>query len=764
MNQDQALRASEDRRETFGRHASRKARRGRFGGGFAALFLGSCAVLVLVGYWYHSDRRAEAYVAAHRELSEIADLKLRQIADWREERLSDAHFFSRAQFAARDLRRFLHSPDSEEARQAVTHWLKLLKGGERYSAVMVLDGQLQRRLAIPESASVFPDCARRLLEQARESRDVVMGELEQDGTNGLVHLEVLFPIFASAELKEGAPIGAVLLRLDPRHFLFPLLQSWPAPSRTAETLLVRREGNDVLYLSELRDRPGAATPLRLSFDSPRLPAAKFLRGERGPIEGIDYRGVPVVAEAHRVPGTSWLMVAKVDREEIYATLGRQTRGALLVLGALVLAGTLLGALLWRQRREEAEEKLRLHATALEAAANAIVITGADGRMEWVNGAFTRLTGYAAAEAIGQDPRVLRSGKHTPEFYREMWTTIKERRVWHGELINKRKDGTLYTEEMTITPVADNGGEITHYIAIKQDISGRKQAEAALRQAHDELESRVQARTAELQSSNEALERTLVEGERREREIRRLNHELNLRLGQLEAANKEMESFAHSVSHDLRAPLRSIDGFSAALLEDYADRLDDAGRDHLQSVRGASQRMGQLIDDLLGLSRVTRQQLRRANVNLTALAQSVAGGLASAEPGRQAEFVIPPGLTVNADPNLLRSVLENLFTNAWKFTARKAHARIELGQTERDGETVFFIRDNGAGFDMAYIDKLFGAFQRLHSAHDFPGTGIGLATVQRIIHRHGGRVWAEGKPGEGACFYFTLPRMLETPAT
>ena len=764
MNQDRALTASDDGKKTIGQHASRKARRGRFGGGFAALFLGSCAILFLAGYWYHFDRRAEAYAAAHRELSEIADLKLRQIADWREERLSDARFFSRAQFAARDLRRFLDSPDSEEARQAVTHWLRLLKGGERYSALMVLDGQLQRRLAIPESASVFPDSARRLLEQARESRDVVMGELEQEGTNGLVHLEVLFPIFPSAELKEGAPIGAVVLRLDPRRFLFPLLKSWPAPSRTAETLLVRREGNDVLYLSNLRVRQGTASQPRLPLDSPRLPAAKFLRGETGPVEGIDYHGVPVVAEGRGVPGTSWVMVAKVDRDEIYAALGRQTRGALLVLGALVLTGALLVVLLWRQRHQEAEEKLRLHATALEAAANAIVITKADGMIDWVNGAFTRLTGYAAAEAIGQNPRVLKSGKHPPEFYREMWQTIQEGRVWHGELINKRKDGKLYTQEMTITPVADKGGEVTHYIAIQQDISGRKQAEAALRQAHDELESRVQQRTAELQRSKEALELTLVEGERREREIRRLNHELNLRLGQLEAANKEMESFAYSVSHDLRAPLRSIDGFSAALLEDYADRLDDEGKDYLQSVRRASERMGQLIDDLLGLSRVTSQEVRRAAVNLTTLAQSVAGGFASAEPGRQAEFVISPALTVNADPNLLRIVLENLFANAWKFTARKPHARIELGQTEQDGEPVFFIRDNGAGFDMAYVDKLFGAFQRLHSAHEFPGTGIGLATVQRIIHRHGGRVWAEGKPGEGACFYFTLPRMSETPAT
>jgi signal transduction histidine kinase/ligand-binding sensor domain-containing protein len=229
-----------------------------------------------------------------------------------------------------------------------------------------------------------------------------------------------------------------------------------------------------------------------------------------------------------------------------------------------------------------------------------------------------------------------------------------------------------------------------------------------------------------------------------------------RTAQLEAANRELEAFSYSVSHDLRAPLRSIDGFSRALLEDYEDKLEGEGKDYLQLVRAASQRMGQLIDDLLMLARVTRAEIRRTPVDLSGLAGRVAGGLQTAEPGRQVVFHIEPGLVAEADGRLVQIVLENLMGNAWKFTGKEAAARIEFGQTTGEGGAIYYVRDNGAGFDMTYVQKLFGAFQRLHTVEEFPGTGIGLATVQRIIRRHGGRVWGESVPGRQTTFYFTLP--------
>ena len=239
------------------------------------------------------------------------------------------------------------------------------------------------------------------------------------------------------------------------------------------------------------------------------------------------------------------------------------------------------------------------------------------------------------------------------------------------------------------------------------------------------------------------------------ERRRAEGALERRTREVETVNKELEAFAYSVSHDLRAPLRSMDGFSQVLLEDYADELDEQGKDHLQRVRAASQKMGQLIDDLLRLSRVTRAEMRRETVDLSDLAQETVRALRQGEPERQVECVVQDGVTANGDPDLLRIVLENLLGNAWKFTGKGPGAKIEFGSAEHEGEAVYFVRDDGVGFDMAYVDKLFGAFQRLHSTADFAGTGIGLATVQRIVRRHGGQVWAEGAVEKGATFYFTL---------
>ncbi|HVF03108.1 MAG TPA: CHASE domain-containing protein [Rubrobacteraceae bacterium] len=229
--------------------------------------------------------------------------------------------------------------------------------------------------------------------------------------------------------------------------------------------------------------------------------------------------------------------------------------------------------------------------------------------------------------------------------------------------------------------------------------------------------------------------------------------------ELEVTNRELEAFSYSVSHDLRAPLRSIDGFSQILLEDYVDELDEEGKDYLGRVRAASQRMGRLIDDLLGLSRVTRGTMRRERVSLSALAEEVARELEEANPERRVQFSAQGGLEVWGDPRLLRVALENLIGNAWKFTEKQPEAKVEFGHSEKLSETsrvpVYYVRDNGAGFDMAYAGKLFGAFQRLHDANDFEGTGIGLATVQRVVHRHGGHIWAEGEVGRGATFYFTI---------
>jgi signal transduction histidine kinase len=249
------------------------------------------------------------------------------------------------------------------------------------------------------------------------------------------------------------------------------------------------------------------------------------------------------------------------------------------------------------------------------------------------------------------------------------------------------------------------------------------------------------RTARIRSRNRELEKHILE-----------------RTVQLETANKELESFSYSVSHDLRSPLRSIDGFSNALLEDYSKKLDEKGKDYLQRVRAASQHMEQLIDDLLNLSRVMRTEMQRSSVDLSILAQTITNDLVRTQPDRKVRFIIAPGMVVHADRNLMKIVLDNLFDNAWKFSSKHPTATIEFGTTTTQGQTAYFVRDDGDGFEMAYAGKLFTAFQRMHTVSEFKGTGIGLTTVQRIINRHGGKVWAEAKKDNGATIYFTIPSL------
>jgi len=379
----------------------------------------------------------------------------------------------------------------------------------------------------------------------------------------------------------------------------------------------------------------------------------------------------------------------------------------------------------RKRAEEAlRESEERYRTILEGMHDGYYEIDLAGNATFVNDSACRYLGYSREEMIGMNYRVYTLPEDVEtvfKIFNQVYRTGEpvEGFAWKAT----RKDGATGFAEASVSPIKNDKGETVGFRCVGRDVTERKRAEEKIRQLNEELEQRV--------------------------------IELGERTEQLQAANKELEAFSYSVSHDLRAPLRTVDGFSQALLEDYGDELDELGRDYLQRVRYAAQHMAQLIDDMLSLSRITRSEMRCEKVDLTALARSIAAELKQRQPERQAEFIIAEGLAGNGDARLLRVVLDNLMGNAWKFTRTRECARVEFGHTKADGESAYFVRDNGVGFDMAYVDKLFGAFQRLHSPVEFEGTGIGLATVQRIIHRHGGRVWAEGAVNQGAIFGFTL---------
>ena len=299
---------------------------------------------------------------------------------------------------------------------------------------------------------------------------------------------------------------------------------------------------------------------------------------------------------------------------------------------------------------------------------------------------------------------------------------------------------------------------------------RERYTAELRTARDELEERVIERTADLSRTNEALEQEIAERQRAEialraseEEVRQLNQDLEDRVRQrtmeLASANRELEAFAYSVSHDLRTPLRGIDGWSLALLEDYGDKLDGTAHSYLDHLRGEARRMASLIDDILELSRVARSEMRRRTLDLSELACSIVDNLRRVHGTRVVEVVIAPDVIGYGDAALLDRLLQNLLENAWKFTAPRASAHIEFGTRRIDDEQVYFVADNGVGFDMEFAGKLFAPFQRLHKTSEFPGSGVGLSTAQRIVHRHGGRIWVESAVDEGTTFYFTLSDMI-----
>lgn len=352
----------------------------------------------------------------------------------------------------------------------------------------------------------------------------------------------------------------------------------------------------------------------------------------------------------------------------------------------------------------------------------VAITNPQGRITYVNDKFCAISKYSREELIGQDHRIVNSGHHPSKFIRNLWTTIARGQVWHGEICNRAKDGSAYWVDTTIVPFLDAHGKPYQYVAIRADITERKRAEEELGRLNRELEARVASRTA-----------------------------------QLETANQELEAFSYSVSHDLRAPLRHIDGFSSMLASRAIGSLDEKSRHYLTTISEAARRMGQLIDDLLTFSRIGRAELHHATFNLNQLVEDVRKTLPPDPNAPPIDWKIDPLPDVQGDAALVRQVFANLIDNAVKYSRKNPHPRIEIGcLATPPGEIGVFVRDNGAGFDMKYANKLFGVFQRLHSSAEFEGTGVGLANVRRIVQRHGGRIWAEAKVDEGATFSFTLP--------
>lgn len=954
----------------------------------------------LGGLWLLRHQVQASNLAAQDNLEAIADLKADQISKWYHERLTDAEIIARSPYLLAPARQCLSEQPGSAADAEFLAWMEMRRKLNNYHQITLYNALGLPRLTVPPDLRATDLSQDKDFQIALRSKKAFGGDLRRDETTtAAASIQLSFWVPIGTTPQPGAPAQGVLrLQIDPHAFLYPLVQSWPTLSQTAETLLIRREGDNVLYLNELRHRKNSPLTFHLPIAPERhLPAAAAARGEEGLMQGTDYRNVPVLAAIRRVPGTSWMMVAKVDRDEVNATLRERVWLTCGLLVALIGASGLGMGLLLKQRdlafsqhelaAERERQALLRHFDYLTKYANDIILLADENqRIVEANDRACAAYGYTREELLALSARDLRPADMRSGLA-EVFDRAQAEEGLMYETRQQRKDGSTFPVEISLRLIKTE--DRAFYQAIMRDTTERKEAEDALRaserryrttfdsilegcqligfdwrylyindaaEAHNRrpkeemlgremtevwpgieatnvygverrcMEERIPFRIENefvfpdgstgwfdlrinpvpegifilsnditgqkqtekaLEGSEERFRRAIVESpvptilhaedgtiielsrswceisgysreelktisdwtrrafgedkahaetviggtyglecrvslgdsrirtrdgdtriwdysaapmgrlpdgrqlvvsiaidvtERRqaETEISRLNAELEQRVhertGELEVSNKELEAFSYSVSHDLRAPLRGIDGWSLALLEDYGDQLDDQAREYVGTIRAQTQRMGQLIDDLLQLARVTRAEMQRKPVDLSAIAQSVADRLLMSGPGRKVDFTIAPGLKAHGDVGLLEIVLENLLGNAFKFTSRREAAQIEFGIWRGDGlppaplpqtkpgapegpapKAVYYVRDNGAGFDMQYADKLFGAFQRMHKTSDFPGTGIGLATVQRIIRRHGGRVWANAEVDHGATFCFTLER-------
>jgi signal transduction histidine kinase len=563
--------------------------------------------LVAIGiteWFYFKHQKALLRAKTHETHGIIADLNAAQVESWMKERRGDSEMVLNYSLA----QQVLAEPDNAAVREELVAWMSLLTRVYDYSTIYLVDASGSVRLAVPADVSSLDTSCVSKVQSALHGREVVFNDLHGGPTNLKIHCSFIIPIGLPSPREPTGPhkekqlaSGVLVFLADPHRSLFPNIQKWHTPSRTGETLLIRREGDNIVFLNQRRHQAETYIPMQLPLETNiHLPAAMAVMGKLGETEGVDYRGIPVLASLRKIHGTPWFMVVKVDQEEVYAPLWKQLGYINLIFIFLLL----------------------------------VVIMG----------------------------------------------------------------GALYIRKQKLN-------------AAQHELAERKKSEEKLSQLNAELQ----------------------------------------------VLNKELESFSYSVSHDLRAPLRHLTGFAELLQKNTLSSLDETAQRHLSYISSSASQMGELIDALLAFSRTGRAELHQRPLDLNALVQEVISNLLPDTQGRQIVWEIASLPAVTADRDLMRAVLTNLFSNALKFTRPREVAKIEMGYTENEQETVFFIRDNGVGFEMQYKDKLFGVFQRLHTSDQFEGNGIGLANVRRIIQRHGGRTWAESVLNETTTIFFSLPK-------
>ena len=703
------------------------------------VFLGLSLIIGLAGSLFYRSGKAEIKKNIENDLAAIADLKVSLIETWRQERLANARVIRDNQLVAGRIAQWLKRPADPDFTGSLLIWMAALQRENGYQSVLLLDPSGKPRLGT-RSDNLADSCDQQFLSSAIQTKNVVFSDLYRTRREGKIYLDLYTPLVQEDE--EGSKVIAIMvLRIDPYKFLFPLIQSWPTPSRSAETLLVRREGDRVLFLNDLRHRKGSALTFSVPLDAPQFPAVKAAPRQKGVTEGIDYRGVPVLAAHCPVPDTPWVMVAKVDTDEIYAPIRERARITFIVvllLVAIVGTGVSIGwkhqtTRFYRLQLEAEQERQALARQAAESYSQlaAIVESSGDGIigvslegavLSWNPGA-TRICGYQAAEVL-QTPIMSLFPPDQSVAWAGILQSVKEGSCLHDhETTLLAKNGSVRDVSLTISPIRDGMGRVVGASTMARDVTERKRAEA---------------------------ERTkLLEREQKARQ-------------QAEEASRMKDAFLATVSHELRTPLNPILGWAYNLRMGAVE--PDLLQEGLESIERNARIQSQLVEDLLDVSRIVSGKLNM-NVQPVHLQRVIEAAVESVHLAAQAKRIelvfnfAPEVPLVAGDPGRLQQVFWNLLSNALKFTPEEGRIEVRLRQTDSHVEAS--VTDSGDGIPSDFLPHVFDRFSQADSSvtRKHGGLGLGLAIVRHLVELHGGTIRAESAgAGRGATFSLQLPAM------
>ncbi len=684
--------------------------------GFILAFILLATAIAGGGYLYYSRYAANYRTEMGNQLSAIGQLKAEQLTTWRAERLGDASsLLMNGAFAAL-AEDFLNSSGNALADSELGSWLASYQVYMQYDEVRLLDAAGVTRLSVPSPAPPLSLAVSRQLPKVLQSGRATLVDFYRTDLDQAIRLTVLAPIRGGRD--RATVIGIVALRVDPAVYLYPFISRWPTASATAETLLVRRDGSDALFLNELKFRADTALTLRVPLASADRTAVKAAMGETGIVEGLDYRGVGVLADVRAVPGSPWFLVARIDLAEVDAPL-RDRLWQTVTLVAVALVGTGAGlafllrhreARLYRARAEAAEaqraSELR-YRRLFESAKDGILILDAEtGTIVDVNPFLVELLGFSPEGLLGK--RVWELG-----FLKD----IVANEANFAEL--QQKEYVRY-EDMPLE-TADGRRIEVEFISNVYLVNRQKVVQCSIRD--------------------------ITERKRAEEDVERVSEELT-------RSNRDLEQFAYVASHDLQEPLRMVSSYVQLLAQRYEGQLDDKARKYINYAVDGAVRMQRLIEDLLDYSRVGTRGGPLGVVDSRSALASAIQNLAKAI--EESATLITEGELplVRGDAPQLTQVFQNLLSNAIKFHG-EAPPRVHVSAEDNGREWVFSVKDTGIGIDPQYKDRVFVIFQRLHTRQEFPGTGIGLAICKRIVERHGGRMWFESEPGKGSTFFFSV---------